>query len=76
MLKDTVVLMDEYGMFQYSNLYQLEGKDIEVINEGISSIAGTPGVVTIKLTAPPYVGINPARPIDPEKDYRVIIIEK
>ena len=74
-MKKTITLTDERGMFQFSKMILDSGKDIslEQLGEGFS---GMPEVVDIWVLLPNAIYDNPAKPIDPEKEYRIIIIEK
>lgn len=75
-MKDNIQLIDDRGLFLFSHAYELEGRQIELIqSKKIVSMAGTPSKVIIWLDAPQAIYNNPAMPINPEKRYLVLIKE-
>ena len=75
-MKKTITLTDEQGMFQFNKMILVRGEGISVEYMGEESISGMPEVVDIWVLSPNSIFDNPAKPIDPDKEYRIIIIEK
>lgn len=76
MVKEKVELINEEGLYQFSKMLYVAGGNIEFMEtKRKSSLAGTPAYTCIMLEGPHAVFNNPALPIDPKKEYRIIIIE-
>ena len=74
-MKD-VKLIDENGMYLYSQYYEVSGKDLEVLKSSTkASLAGIPKVLSINMFSPYMVCMNPLKKIDKDKNYKIIIIE-
>lgn len=73
---EDIKLVDENNQYLFSYLYEIDGKDIDVMQtKRAASIAGTPAYVCIMLAGPPMISIPPNKDIMKGKRYKVIVIE-